>query len=57
MDAVNGGVPNADAPAAPAYSSEAAINIVKKLDVTLGLRLREFVAATLEARRDSRFAG
>jgi hypothetical protein len=57
MDAVNGVVPKADAPAAPAYSSEAAIAIVKKLDVTLGLRLREFTLATLEARRDRRFAG
>ena len=41
MDAVNGVVPKADASAAPASSSEAAIAIVKKLDVTLGLRLRE----------------
>jgi hypothetical protein len=30
---------------------------VKKLDVTLGLQLRKFVVARLEARRDSRFAG
>jgi hypothetical protein len=57
MDAVNGVVPNADAPADPAYSREAAINIVKKLDVTLGLQLRKIVAAHLEARRDSRFTG
>ena len=57
MDAVNGVLPNADAPAAPTYSSEAAINIVKKLDVTLGLQLRKVVAAHLEARRDSRFTG
>ena len=57
MDAVNGVMPNADAPAAPVYNSEAAINLVKKLDVTLGLRLREFTLATLEARRDRRFAG
>jgi hypothetical protein len=57
MDAVNGVVLKADAPAATAYSSEAAIAIVKKLDVTLGLRLRAFTLATLEARRDCRFAG
>ena len=57
MDAVNGVVAKADAPAAPTYSSEAALNIVKKLDVTLGLQLRKVVAAHLEARRDSRFTG
>ena len=57
MDAVHGTVPNADAPPERAYSSEQAINIVKKLDVTLGLRLRQFTADTLAARRDRRFAG
>jgi hypothetical protein len=57
MDAVHGTVPNADAPPERASSSEAAIAIVKKLDVTLGLRLREFTLATLEARRDRRFGG
>jgi hypothetical protein len=57
MDTINGVVPNADAPPDRAYSSEAAVAIVKKLDVTLGLRLREFTLATLEARRDRRFAG
>jgi hypothetical protein len=56
MDAVNGVVPNADAPAAPA-SHEGAINFVKKLDVPLALQLRKIVAAHLEARRDSRSTG
>ena len=57
MDVIRGTVPNADAPPNPAYSSEAAINIVKKLDVTLGLKLRQFTAAAFEAHRDRRFSG
>jgi hypothetical protein len=55
MDAVHGNVPNADAAPDQAYASDAAVSMVKKLDVTLGLRLREFAAATLEARRNRRF--
>jgi hypothetical protein len=34
-----------------------AMDIVRKLDLSLGLQLRKVVAAHLEARRDSRFAG
>jgi hypothetical protein len=42
---------------APAYSSEAAIAIVKKLDVPRALQLRKVVADILEARRDSQSTG
>jgi hypothetical protein len=56
-DAVNGVVPKADVPATPAYSSEAAIGIIKTLDVTRAFQLRKVVADILEERRDSRSTG
>jgi hypothetical protein len=57
MDAVNGVVPKADAPAAPTDNSEAAMNLVKKLGLPFALQLRKLIAAHLETRRDSRSTG
>ena len=54
MDMARGTVAEADA---PAVDTGSAMDIVRKLDLSLGLQLRKVVAAHLEARRDSRFAG
>jgi hypothetical protein len=54
MDALNM-MPNASATPDPVYSSEAAISIVKQMDVTLAMRLRQLTSDMLEARRDQQF--
>ena len=54
MDMARGTVAEADA---TAVDTGRAMDIVRKLDLSLGLQLRKVVAAHLEARRDSRFAG
>ena len=54
MDMARGTVAEAEA---PAVDTSRAMDIVRKLDLSLGLQLRKVIAAHLEARRDSRFAG
>ncbi len=54
MDMARGTVAEADA---PAVDTGRAMDIVRNLDLSLGLQLRKVVAAHLETRRDSRFAG
>ena len=51
---MNGVVPDAESTTDPAYTTGAAIEIVKKLDVSLGFRLREIATEVLEARRKRR---
>lgn len=57
MDLVGGKQPEQAQPPEHVYSSANAVAIVKKLDVTLGMRLRQFTQQTLEARRDRRADG
>ena len=54
MDMARGTVAEAEA---PAVDTGRAMDIVRKLELSLGLQLRKFIAAHLEARRDSRFTG
>ena len=54
MDVVKGQLPSPEQLPGQA-SGHAALDIVRKLDVNLGMQLRKFVAEVIVARRDNRF--